>query len=98
MAENLYVGCYQIRLVVRYFTLSTEGLNQSLCASEIGSRHRWEQMVLDLIIQAGKNPIGEQASSHVPRCQDLAAQVVRAIALAEHSHARVVWHKRKTQI
>jgi hypothetical protein len=55
-------------------------------------------MVLDLIIQAGKNPIGEQASSHVPRCQDLAAQVVRAIALAEHSHARVVWHKRKTQI
>jgi hypothetical protein len=98
VAQGLSVGAHQARLPVRHASLQAERFDQGLGAAQVGARHRWEQMVLDLVIQAAQGNIGQPAATHIAGGQYLAAQEVAPVARVQDRHALVVGGEGAAQV
>src|SRR5690348_16654994 len=72
VAQPLDVRAEQAGLGVRHAVLPAEVGDQPLGVPQVRPRHAGEQMMLDLIVEATEDEIGQPAAPHVAGGEDLA--------------------------
>ena len=74
------------------------GADQGLGQPQVRARHAGQEMVLDLVVEAAEEEVGERIAAHIAGGEHLAAQVAPAGALLGHRHALVVRCERTAQV
>src|ERR1700683_127599 len=98
VTESLRVGTHQTGLAVGQPFLAAELADQSLRPAQARSRHRREQVVLNLVVQAAEGKVGEPASANIARCENLTAEEVVLVLRSQDRHALVVRSERGSQV
>ena len=96
VAERLRVRLEQGGLAVRHVARGAERGDQRLRPAQAGPRHRGEQVVLDLVVQAAEGEVGQPAAVDVARGQHLTAQEVGLVVRGQDRHPLVVGRERRS--
>src|SRR3954470_5619398 len=83
VAQDLAVRAEDGALVVGEAVPPAVGAHECLSPPEAGPGHAGEQVVLDLVVQAAEDEVGEPAAADVAGGEYLAAQVVELVLVLQ---------------
>src|SRR2546421_11481038 len=90
VAQHLHVGVDQAGFAIGHTVLAAELMYERLGATQVGSGHAGEQVVLDLVVEPSQDEVDQPTAAYVTGGQHLAAQEVAAVLGGEDRHALVV--------
>ena len=65
MVKNLLGAIYQVSLVITNTPFLTEARNQSVCLGRVMTRHRWEEMVVYLVLKSFTEPVENELGDSI---------------------------------
>ena len=98
MTQHVRVRTDQALLAVPQAGLGAESPHHGAAAAQRGPGHGREQVMLDLVVEAAEHGFGQPPAADVAGGENLLAQEVQAVLLAQHRHALVVGGERAAQV
>lgn len=90
MAKDLGIGAEHARLLVRDSMLVAERFDNLVGRPESVPGQGWEQVVLDLVVEAPVPVVGQRVGVDVACGEDLQPEEVDLHTLVQHRHALVI--------
>lgn len=100
VTQRLPVRVDEPCLRIGHTHLTAVGAHRRLGEPQMGAGHAREEMVLDLVVEAAEEPVGQGAAADVAGGEHLAAQMAPALASfgVGHLHALVVGREGHAQV